>query len=504
MVDGLTGCAMIAGLLSLAMLLSRIRAPLGADEGYLWFGVQQLLRGQMPHRDFKSYEPGRYVWSAALARVFGPTLLVLRISTHLFFALGLFSTLLLLRELGLDWPSLVLAGSALTLWAEPQHKQFEHAWILFAWALSSLMLLHPSAATLVLSAAATGLALFFGFNLFVYFSGALGLSLIVAIVTGLFFPDLPMLLALAGGGLLGMLPFLVMLGSPGFASRFFRRRVASVLARGSSNLPLPMPWPWRPLPRHFSGIDKWRGRAFQLVFLSLFVVAAVAVTMIFVQPEWMKPVSPGILAAAALGLFMSHHAASRADAAHIAQSVGPLLLLAILLTHAAAPLSTALIAAVSLWIVWALQAAVQRRANPEGFCRRLVGGLYLDLPLDQARIFDRAEDLCGTRTDERAGFFAAPAYPALYASLSRDSPVYDTFCLYPADETTQQDMIDAIESAPVFAALVSDAPVDGREELRFSRTHPRVWAHLCKKFQGTRLAELGPDVVSFTDQSTLR
>ena len=74
----LAGCVLVSGLASLAMLALRLRAPLGADEGYLWFGVQQLLKGRLPHRDFRSYEPGRYLWSALWARLFGGGLRVLR------------------------------------------------------------------------------------------------------------------------------------------------------------------------------------------------------------------------------------------------------------------------------------------------------------------------------------------------------------------------------------------------------------------------------------------
>lgn len=506
-VTELAGCVLVAGLLSLTMLCTRVRAPLGADEGYLWFGVQQVLRGRMPHRDFKSYEPGRYLWSAILARVFGPGLLVLRISTHLFFALGLLAALLVLRELGLDWVSVFFAGVVLSVWTHPQHKQFEHAWLLMAWAVDAHALLFPSAPTLLLASTTTGLALFFGFNLFLYLGGALLLALVVASATGLIAPDRPMLAAVVGGGLLGMLPFLLMLSSAGFARNFFRRRVSSVFARGSSNLPLPMPWPWRPLPSQLHGLGSARQRVFQWLFLAMFVLTAGALAMMMVSPGRFGPVAPGILAAAALGLFASHHAASRADPSHIAQAIGPFCLLTILLAKFATPASVIVIAACSLWTVWPLQALVDRRSRSDAFCRKLVGGLQIDLPRDQARLFDTATAMCAGEESNSRGFFAAPAYPALYASLFRDSPVYDTFCLYPADENSQQEMIEAIERAGVFAALVSDAAIDGREELRFSRTHPRVWAHLREKFHSVRLDGLGTDVLAFTasgDASTKR
>lgn len=101
----------------------------------------------------------------------------------------------------------------------------------------------------------------------------------------------------------------------------------------------------------------------------------------------------------------------------------------------------------------------------------------------------------------RNALFAAPAYPALYAALARDSPVYDTFALYPATDEAQARMIGEIERAPVRVGVVSDAPVDGRGELRFSRTHPRVWAHLHAHFDCAKHDDIEAEVFVFVRKS---
>ena len=55
-----------------------------ADEGFLWYGTQQTAHGKVPLRDFQSYDPGRYYWSAAGMHLFGEGLVSLRFSETVF------------------------------------------------------------------------------------------------------------------------------------------------------------------------------------------------------------------------------------------------------------------------------------------------------------------------------------------------------------------------------------------------------------------------------------
>lgn len=472
----------------------RYRAPLGADEGYLWYGTQRQLQGEWPHRDFKSYEPGRYFWCGLFARMIGPGLASVRMATHAFLALALSLALMQMRVLGLGWQEVGAIALLLALWALPQHKQFEHGCLLLAWAACSGWLVAPSPVTAAVAGASVGVSAVFGFNLALYVAGALLLAVTAMLFTATLGVGGFRFEWMLPGILAGMLPFLVMLTDRRFARAFRERRIASVLRRGSSNLPLPCPWPGRALPPAFQ--IPARSQAWRTMFLALLVVPPVALLAALLAPAGERSIA--LIVAASLAATASHHALARCDPAHLAQAAGPMWLsIALLASSGLAPaMSTTVLVILcmaSAWLLW--PQLVQGRGKPATL-KRLIGGLQISVDPATAGILDA---LTGHRDPTRDSWlFAAPAWPALYAILGLRAPAYDTFCLYPADALAQRAMFDQLRSAQVNVAVVDNGPVDGREELRFSRTHPRVWEMLCETFDRQELRQAGQDVVMFT------
>ena len=103
-----------------------------SDEGYLWYGAQRALAGDVPIRDFMAYDPARYYWVAAIMRLAGDNgIVTTRVAAALVQAIGLFIALaVVVRSRGpasprTGWTIVVIATIVLVLWMLPRHKLFD-------------------------------------------------------------------------------------------------------------------------------------------------------------------------------------------------------------------------------------------------------------------------------------------------------------------------------------------------------------------------------------------
>lgn len=119
----------------LTALFYFLQADIGlkiGDEGFLWYGTMATASGKIPFRDFQSYDPGRYYWTAAWSFILGDGLMALRLSVAIFQGIGLFFGLLAVRRVVSSWWGLFLAGLLLILWMHPRHKLFESSIVMMA------------------------------------------------------------------------------------------------------------------------------------------------------------------------------------------------------------------------------------------------------------------------------------------------------------------------------------------------------------------------------------
>ena len=117
----------------MAVLSYAIQGDVGlnlTDEGLFWYVTERTAAGDVPLRDVRSYEPGRYYWSAAFLRVLGPGVKSLRVSLAAVQAVGLVFAFLLLRRIVTAVVPLAVLGLILVVWMWPMYRSFENVAVL--------------------------------------------------------------------------------------------------------------------------------------------------------------------------------------------------------------------------------------------------------------------------------------------------------------------------------------------------------------------------------------
>lgn len=456
-----------------------------ADEGFLWYGAVHTAQGEVPLRDFQSYDPGRYDWCAAGVILFGKGLVALRFSETLFQIIGLWLGLLAASRLTTSRTVLFAIGLMLLVWMFPSHKLFDHT-LLLAGIWAALRLIeNPSRARLFAAGCFVGLCAFFGRNHALYnFAGQVGLLLLLWVKAPAQLPLQRVALWVLGMAV-GSLPLAAMLlFVPGFFAAY-QESVLSILHHGA-NLPRPIPWPWR---WSFSGAPLEIASQTLLGTLFIAVPFAYAIALswsLFARLEVLRR-HPLFVACAFVGTPYFYHAFSRADFSHLAQSIHPFtlgLLAALALLHAGKNyFYPAIIGLVGLGLIgFGGQLAVYRRLTSKvPWVAYDAGGTVFIMPR-QRQFFDCLKAFVTRNLGPEQTLLIAPFTPGLYPLLDRPSPLRELYFLFPASPPQQDRMIDILADKKVDWALVSDVTLDGREDLRFSVTHDLLWRYLIENF----------------------
>jgi hypothetical protein len=480
-VDVIAAIVVVAVVLGTQLVATIDDPPGGADEGYLWYGVLEVVRGKVPLRDFRSYEPGRY-WVTLPFLVLGRGLPSVRVAATAMLGVGAVAVALVLRGVGHGWPVVVVAVLVISAWSPIFQKRHDQAVLLLAAGAMTWILADPSPASFVAAGAAVGLAVVFGVNLGLYAGVAAGLTLLIASRR----PDVDLLFAsgrvVLGAALAGS-PLLVMtVAVRGFGRTLVQRRLFDTARRGATNLTLPIPVPWRPPPRQVRlVVEPFGARVAPLLFVVVPAVAAgVVVVALFGPGEWAQQ-HPVVVGSAVLTVPAWHHVTSRADIEHLSNVVAvPLIGIVAFADVGAIPLAVAIVFVVVVTgaVSGPRHPWVKRRREPDAYVRRSIRGRRalwfrtVDAALIDAAVRVR-EDTPGDRP-----WLAVPMTLWLLPFLGLRSAIYDSFCVYPASAEAQDRMIREIDAAAPPVAVVGLVALDGREDLRFPATHPRVWDHL--------------------------
>lgn len=467
------------------------------DEGFLWYGAQRVLAGELPLRDFQSYDPGRYLWSAAWMRLLGEDgIVALRWSNTVLAAITVVLATWTIRSAGRDASptSVVATGLILTLWMVPAYKVADSFAVVLLLLGLTRLLLRPTQDRYFQAGICWGLAAMIGINHGLY--GAIGGLLTFLHLRGA--PDpARAVIAAFGGAVLGYSPVLALHAfAPGFGAAFVDS-ISQLFEAGTTNFPLPLPnlFAILEVPRKGSLMPAVEA-ASALIFLCV-PIAWASTAWRLRRPGFRAMVPPLVLAGLILSVPYAHYAYSRADPTHLAISILPVLAALLAYGIRARPVRRWLVFTSAFGVTLLITAHMHPGyawLRGISLTKIEVGGDRLLVAPHTATAVRAVQTVANAAGAEQ--FFAGPYLPGAYAVAKRKAPVWEIYMIFPATPARQMAEVERIRSAGIRHALIRDFRWDYRADLGMAQTHPLVLAYLRKCLPNARLA--APELIVLT------
>jgi xanthosine utilization system XapX-like protein len=449
----------------------------------------------VPLRDVRSYEPGRYYWSAAFVRVLGPGVKALRVSLAAAQGVGLVFALLVLRRIVPSVIALAVLGLILVVWMWPMYRSFENVAVLALVLAAVRVVERPITSRWCVAGVVVGLAAFVRIDHGVYGTLAFLLLLVFAAVRLDGVRPWRALVSGALGAIMGYSPMLLLaVLAPGFADGFAANlayMARTTLWAGTVSLPRPAPWLWTVLPK--LGGRSLPDAAALLTLGTLFTLLPV-VLVLSGYIAWRArgtatPRQAELAAAAAVGLPYLSHTFSRADLQHLTPTAMALVVavtaLVASLPDATRRLATIValpLAGVASYLVVVTETPYGiRMQHPETYVRSDVAGDTLWLNRSTVEIVDGVKRATAAHVGA-APLLVIPLWPGMYPILGKVAPLWEVYSLFPEPESQQQAAIARLRRLGVDWVVLADIVPEPREDLRFSNTHRVMWEHFKQDF----------------------
>ena len=495
-----------------------------SDEGFLWYGAQHVLTGQVPLRDFQSYDPGRYYWCAAVLSVLGKGLMPLRLAMSLFQFVALCFGLLTLRRVSRSALFLLGAGFLAIFWMLIPFRYFDASMAMIALFFATRLVEKQSFRRHLAAGVFIGLATFFGINH--------GLYLFAGFFVLILYLDFKGIVAFAAkkrlffflGLALGLFPFWWMfLTIPGFwASKWeSMAMIGSSFYGGKMNVSYPISWPWvlhwdkltGPLPNFSAKILEYTNY-FSIGLLYIFLVAyyLVCVPALIGLKNIQERSRALFVASIFVGLFYLRHIFARGDVCYLGEGIFPVW--AGLLASRAFLRSRSLKITHSILVVFfvvnsfisaaLLNNIIFKYMVPKGgMIWYRVGKDRLWLTHPDAEYCENVKKLVSKYVKPEEPILLAPLLTTFYCLLNKESPVHELyFCIAPTPAMEERSVQD-LENKKVRWAIVANLIVDGHKEHGLSNSHPILWKYLMKNFEFVTNEGLRPSYFLMRRKSSL-
>ena len=448
------------------------------DEGFLWYGSQRVLRGEIPIRDFQAYDPGRYYWSASFMALTGSDgIVVTRLAAYAFQAIGICALLLSVKadRIRATHSAMALLLALMLLWMFPRHKLYDATVCLLLLAGMAFWLRHPGARASLLLGIWVGLAACIGRNHGLYGAVA-GMALLLAYSEA--GQRMKALMMFAIGVFAGYLPvFLMLLISPAFAKEFIQG-IGILFEIKATNLPIPVPWPWA-----WKAGFSIRDAVVSAHFLLLAAIPAAAIFLCIRRRILGQSTEATMVAAAFLSLPYAHFAFSRADINHLAQGILPTVIFAVLwMFHLRPSRRWSVLAALGMGLIVMLPMHPGWTAWREGWQPTNIAGEQIRLPETGRIEIEALQNVLERNSASGKPFVATPYWPGAYALMRQRSPMWEIYALVPRKPAFERQEIARVQAADPSLILLMDYPIDGMDERRIERTHPLLYAYVLARY----------------------
>jgi hypothetical protein len=467
-----------------------------ADEGFVWYGMQRVLHGEVPMRDFMAYDPARYYWGAALMSAMGSDgVIPFRLANAAFEVIGLFVAVQMISTVAgrRGWLFILFSCLAFSIWIIPRFKVYDHVASIALIASLAYLVETPTRRRYFFTGVVLGLAAFVGRNHGAYGLAAMGLTALYINLRDKPVPIGKAFLAWIAGVLVGHSPMiLLMLFAPGFAYASVDM-IRILIQAGKTNLPLPVPWPWAVEIPPMAPIEVKIGeRIIGYFFVALLVFGVGSLIYIFWKRWKRVPVSPLLVSCSVLTLPYAHYAFARAEMNHLSFGGFPLFIGMLVLMRRFGTVAQTCFA--FLFLAASIVITLPQQPRRWDTVPIVVDGtgLYASpLVASETAILD---EIVRTYAPRGENFFIAPFYPSAYPMYRRRSPIWDLYSLFDRDEKLQLEEIKEIKASNPAFVLIIDAPPQRDPFLLFRHTNPLIWKYVLQNYDEVK----GPPLMRHT------
>ena len=469
-----------------------------ADEGLLWYGVIHTRMGQMPIRDFNSYDPLRYLWCAGWSFIFGDGIIGLRRSEWLFQAICFIFGLLALQRVLRTTRQLVFFSVLLLFWQVWGLRYFDSCYPMLAVFFAVRLSEKQSFQRCFQAGVFAGFSVLMGLNHALYALTAFFFLMVYCFSRGVLEKPFNKFLIFFAGIFVGCLPtFGMMLFIPNYwesyVGRFFQGvHQVGTLSMDNRNL---IPWPWllrsekilkQGLTPCIGALRDWNLAAQGFSFVTVLVFYGFAFIGILRAKKDILYKNPLLVGSVFVGLPYLNHIFCRSDILHLGETAFPLISGLLAFSWSIYWIQKIMVG----WILFLTLFGALPLGNlffkitcPVGATAPyLIGKDKIWLICGQGRVLDQFKALVKENVPENETIFFAPAMPMLYCLTNKTSPTYQIYFWGLDTPQMQQRTVRELRDNKVNWAVVADVDFDNREDLRFSNRYAVVCNYLKENF----------------------